>query len=103
MKSGDTGPVSTTNPPAVLITTPESTDSLLTRVPRLLAELQAIVLDEIHLLDGGRRATSCAVSCAASNTSAAITSSRVGTPPRPCNASLSSPPCPTRTASPPAT
>jgi ATP-dependent Lhr-like helicase len=55
MKSGDTGPVSTTNPPAVLITTPESTDSLLTRAPRLLAELQAIVLDEIHLLDGGPR------------------------------------------------
>lgn len=55
MKSGDTGPVSTTNPPTVLITTPESTDSLLTRAPRLLAELQAIVLDEIHLLDGGPR------------------------------------------------
>ncbi len=55
MKSGDTGPVSTTNPPSVLITTPESTDSLLTRAPRLLAELQAIVLDEIHLLDGGPR------------------------------------------------
>jgi ATP-dependent Lhr-like helicase len=55
MKSGDTGPVSTSNPPTVLITTPESTDSLLTRAPRLLAELQAIVLDEIHLLDGGPR------------------------------------------------
>ncbi len=55
MKSGDTGPVSTTNPPTVLITTPESTDSLLTRAPRLLAELWAIVLDEIHLLDGGPR------------------------------------------------
>ncbi|MFZ1756897.1 MAG: DEAD/DEAH box helicase [Caldilineaceae bacterium] len=55
MKSGDTGPVSTTNPPTVLITTPESTDSLLTRAPRLLAELQAIVLDEIHLLDSGPR------------------------------------------------
>ena len=55
MKSGDTGPVSTLHPPTVLITTPESTDSLLTRAPRLLAELQAIVLDEIHLLDGGPR------------------------------------------------
>ena len=55
MKSGDTGPVSISNPPTVLITTPESTDSLLTRAPRLLAELQAIVLDEIHLLDGGPR------------------------------------------------
>lgn len=51
MKSGDTGPVSTSNPPTVLITTPESTDSLLTRAPRLLADVQAIILDEIHLFD----------------------------------------------------
>lgn len=55
MKSGDTGPVSASRPPAVLLTTPESTDSLLTRVPRLLASLRAIVLDEIHLFDGGVR------------------------------------------------
>jgi len=55
MKSGDTGPVSATNPPAVLITTPESTDSLLTRAPRTLADLQAIVIDEVHLFDGGPR------------------------------------------------
>jgi len=55
MKSGDTGPVPTVNPPAVLVTTPESTDSLLTRAPRLLAALKAMVLDEIHLLDGGPR------------------------------------------------
>ncbi len=55
MKSGDTGPVSTSRPPTVLITTPESTDSLLTRGPRVLASLQAIVLDEIHLFDGGVR------------------------------------------------
>ena len=55
LKSGDTGPVSTSRPPAVLITTPESTDSLLTRAPRLLAALQAVVLDEIHLFDGGVR------------------------------------------------
>ncbi len=55
MKSGDTGPVSASRPPAVLVTTPESTDSLLTREPRLLASLRAIVLDEIHLFDGGVR------------------------------------------------
>ena len=55
MKSGDTGPVSIRNAPTVLITTPESTDSLLTRAPRLLTQLQAIVLDEIHLFDGGPR------------------------------------------------
>ncbi|MFZ2358057.1 MAG: DEAD/DEAH box helicase [Anaerolineae bacterium] len=55
MKSGDTGPVSASRPPTVLITTPESTDSLLTREPRLLAGLQAVVLDEIHLFEGGVR------------------------------------------------
>lgn len=55
MKSGDTGPVSTSRPPAVLITTPESTDSLLTRGPRLFTALRAVVLDEIHLFDGGVR------------------------------------------------
>lgn len=55
MKSGDTGPVPASRPPAVLLTTPESTDSLLTREPRLFAPLRAIVLDEIHLFDGGVR------------------------------------------------
>lgn len=55
IKSGDTGPVSASRPPTVLITTPESTDSLLTREPRLLAGLQAVALDEIHLFDGGVR------------------------------------------------
>lgn len=55
MKSGDTAPVSIRNTPTVLITTPESTDSLLTRAPRLLTQLQAVVLDEIHLFDGGPR------------------------------------------------
>ena len=55
MKSGDTGPVSASRPPTVLDHHPESTDSLLTREPRLLAGLQAVVLDEIHLFDGGVR------------------------------------------------
>ena len=55
MKSGDTGPVSIQQPPTVLITTPESTDSLLTRAPRLFTPLRAIVLDEIHLFDNSPR------------------------------------------------
>jgi ATP-dependent Lhr-like helicase len=55
MKSGDTGPVSHRRPPAVLITTPESTDSLLTRTPRLFVNLAAVVLDEIHLFDDSAR------------------------------------------------
>lgn len=55
MKSGDTGPVSATNPPTVLITTPESTDSLLTRAPRLFTTLRALALDEIHVFDHSPR------------------------------------------------
>ncbi len=55
MKSGDTGPVSVGQPPTVLITTPESTDSLLTRAPRLFTTLRALVLDEIHLFDNSPR------------------------------------------------
>ncbi|MDJ0752208.1 MAG: DEAD/DEAH box helicase [Ardenticatenaceae bacterium] len=55
MKTGDTGPVSQDHPPALLITTPESTDALLTRAPRLFTNLLAIVLDEIHLLDNTSR------------------------------------------------
>ena len=55
MKTGDTGPVSAVSPPTLLITTPESVDSLLTRSPRLFISLQAIVLDEIHLFDNGPR------------------------------------------------
>jgi superfamily II DNA/RNA helicase len=53
MKSGDTGPL--TRLPSVLITTPESTDSLLTRTARSFAQLQAVIIDEIHLFDGGPR------------------------------------------------
>ncbi|MCP4357973.1 MAG: DEAD/DEAH box helicase, partial [Chloroflexi bacterium] len=41
--------------PAILLTTPESTDSLLTRAPKLFIGLQAIVLDEIHLFDNAPR------------------------------------------------
>ncbi len=55
MKTGDTGPVSASQPPAFLITTPESTDALLTRAPRLFVNVQAIVLDEIHLFDNTPR------------------------------------------------
>ena len=55
MKSGDTGPVPVQQPPTVLITTPESLDSLLTRAPRLFGSVQAIVLDEIHLFDATPR------------------------------------------------
>jgi ATP-dependent Lhr-like helicase len=41
--------------PAILFTTPESVDSLLTRQPKRFINLEAIVLDEIHLLDNTPR------------------------------------------------
>ena len=41
--------------PAILLTTPESTDSLLTRSPKTFVALSAIVLDEIHLFDNTPR------------------------------------------------
>ncbi len=55
IKTGDTAAVSLQAPPPLLITTPESTDSLLTRGPRLFTELAAVVLDEIHLFDHSER------------------------------------------------
>lgn len=42
-------------PCSVLVTTPESLDSLSCRHPDTLRDLQAIILDEIHLLEGGPR------------------------------------------------
>lgn len=53
MKTGDVAmPVQM---PAILLTTPESTDSLLTRHPKLFIPVQAVVLDEIHLFDNTPR------------------------------------------------
>ncbi len=55
MKTGDIRQFNPAQAPAILLTTPESTDSLLTRFPRMFVTLQAIVLDEIHLLDNTAR------------------------------------------------
>ncbi len=54
-KTGDAPFLDVERSPAILITTPESTDSLLTRAPRLFAGLHTIVLDEIHLFDNAPR------------------------------------------------
>jgi len=43
------------DPTPVLVTTPESLDSLLCRAPQVLENLKAVCLDEIHLLDGTYR------------------------------------------------
>ncbi len=48
-------------PPLLLLTTPESIDSLLVRHPQALVGLRALVLDEIHCLHGGPRGDQLAV------------------------------------------
>ncbi|MBI4863808.1 MAG: DUF2791 family P-loop domain-containing protein [Candidatus Riflebacteria bacterium] len=48
-------------PPRMLITTPESLDSLLCRQPRTLRSVRALVLDEVHLLEGSARGDQAAM------------------------------------------
>lgn len=55
VKTGDRPQLTAKSVPNVLLTTPESFDSLLTRRPRLFLELKAVILDEIHLLDNTPR------------------------------------------------
>ncbi len=50
-KTGDEPALNTNRPPALLITTPESLDSLLTSAPRMLKDLRAVVIDELHIFD----------------------------------------------------
>ncbi len=49
--------------PQCLITTPESLDSLLSRAAKRLLPVRAVVLDELHALDGRPRGDQCAVLC----------------------------------------
>lgn len=55
VKTGDRDTFRARRTPDVLITTPESLDSLLTTQARLLIHLRAVVIDEIHLFDGSPR------------------------------------------------
>lgn len=55
LKTGDDPSFSADNPPDMLVTTPESLDSILSRQPAALRGLEGIFLDEIHLLDGSPR------------------------------------------------
>src|SRR5262245_43701155 len=55
VKTRDTSTMRARRPADVLITTPESVDSLLTTQAKLFANLRAIVLDELHLFDGTPR------------------------------------------------
>jgi ATP-dependent Lhr-like helicase len=54
-KTGDHPSVDERRLPFMLITTPESTDSLLCRHPRIFKQVSAVVLDELHLLDNSPR------------------------------------------------
>jgi ATP-dependent Lhr-like helicase len=55
IKTGDEPALKRSRPPQLLLTTPESLDSLLANRPRLLKDVGAVVLDEIHLLDNTAR------------------------------------------------
>lgn len=54
-KTGDHSRIDEARLPFMLLTTPESFDSLLCRHPRIFRSLAAVILDEIHLLDNTPR------------------------------------------------
>ncbi|UCG90829.1 MAG: DEAD/DEAH box helicase [candidate division WOR-3 bacterium] len=54
-KTGDRPKIDHRKLPHVLLTTPESFDSLIARQTRIFLDLEAVVLDEIHLLDNTPR------------------------------------------------
>jgi len=55
VKTGDEPALNTARPPELLLTTPESFDSLLAGSPRMAKDVRAVVLDEIHLYDNTAR------------------------------------------------
>jgi ATP-dependent helicase Lhr and Lhr-like helicase len=55
IKTGDEPTLKSHHSPQLLLTTPESLDSLLANRPRMLKDVRAVVLDEIHLLDNSAR------------------------------------------------
>lgn len=54
-KTGDHPIIDKKRLPNILLTTPESFDSMLSRTPAIFLKLSAIILDEIHLLDNTPR------------------------------------------------
>ena len=50
-RTGDHREISGRRPPHMVVTTPESLDSILTRTPKLLKGVRFMVLDEVHMLD----------------------------------------------------
>ncbi|MBI0583214.1 MAG: DEAD/DEAH box helicase, partial [Methanomassiliicoccus sp.] len=55
LRSGDRKELDRDNPQDVLVTTPESLDSLLSHAPETVRGVRAIVLDELHMVDGTYR------------------------------------------------
>ncbi len=55
VRTGDAPNFNKEKPPVILITTPESLDSLLSRQPQSFLSLNTIVVDEIHLLSASGR------------------------------------------------
>lgn len=55
VKTGDESALNANRPPELLLTTPESFDSLLTKMPRMFKDLRAVVIDELHILDNTPR------------------------------------------------
>jgi ATP-dependent Lhr-like helicase len=55
MKTGDTPRFNPAKSPCVLITTPESFDSMICRHPGSFTNIRAVILDEIHLIDNTYR------------------------------------------------
>ncbi len=55
IKHGDKPYLSASNPPNFLVTTPESLDSLICRNTEIFSNLQAVIIDEIHLIDNTYR------------------------------------------------
>lgn len=54
-RSGDVKDFDDSSPQEVLVTTPESLDSFMSWRPQSLAGVRAVVLDELHMLDGSYR------------------------------------------------
>jgi ATP-dependent helicase Lhr and Lhr-like helicase len=54
-KTGDRPKFDEKKPPFLLLTTPESFDSMLCRFPKVFTQLSTVILDELHLLDNTPR------------------------------------------------
>ncbi len=55
IKTGDEPALNSSRPPELLLTTPESFDSLLTTMPRIFKDVRAVVIDELHIFDNTPR------------------------------------------------